>query len=87
MITAAQWNRSVVVEPPNAQGDGGTIPYPPGTDESVIVQGWMIKDMSKKGRGKFCMNEPDSGRPMTFGQVFEMHALLLHVIAEVEARG
>ncbi len=56
------------------------------SNESIQTQRWMIKDMKNKGVGNFCMKDPYDGKPMTYGEVFDMHAMTMMVIAEVEAR-
>lgn len=56
------------------------------TDESIQTQRWMIRDMKIHGPGSYCMTDPYSGNPLTFGEAFDMHAMTMMVIAEVEAR-
>ncbi len=37
--------------------------------------------------GSHCMNDPYSGKPLTHGEVYDIHAMTLLVISEVEQRG
>lgn len=54
--------------------------------ESIQVQRWMIGDMKRHGANTFCMMDKYTGKPLTFGEAFDMHAMTMMVIAEVEAR-
>lgn len=56
------------------------------TNESIQIQRSMIRDMKTHGPGAFCMKDPYNGKPLTYGEAFDMHALTMMVIAEVEAR-
>jgi len=66
--------------------EGAPVMFPPDVDEGIVAQRQMIASMQKPGPGVFCCNDPATGRPLTFGQVFDRHAQAMLVIAEVEAR-
>lgn len=38
------------------------------------------------GPGIFCCNDPDTGKPLTYGEFFDLHAMTMMVIAEVYER-
>jgi len=37
--------------------------------------------------GSYCMDDPYTGKPLSYGEVYDMHAMTLLVIDEVEKRG
>jgi hypothetical protein len=55
-------------------------------NESIQTQRWMIKDMKTHGPGGFCMKDPYDGKPLTYGETFDMHAMTMLVIAEIDAK-
>lgn len=46
----------------------------------------MINDIKKYGQNKPCMVDRITGKTLTHGEAFDMHAMTMMVIAEVEAR-
>lgn len=54
--------------------------------ESIAIQREMIASMHKHGPATFCCNDPSTGKPLTFADMFNMHARTLLVITEVEQR-
>jgi len=54
--------------------------------ESIQVQRWAIRDMKRFGPKSFCMIDKATGKPLTYGDFFDVHAMTMMVIAEVEER-
>ncbi len=71
---------------PDGQEDDGRIIAMPTTDGAVLFQRQLCKDMKLRGADCYVMNDPQTGRRLTIGDVFDEHARVLLVIAEVEAR-
>lgn len=77
---------------PDGQEDDGRILPLPTTDESIIFQRELIRDMAvhhrfpSRGPDKFACLDPASGKPLTRAELFDLHALTLLVISEVESR-
>jgi hypothetical protein len=46
----------------------------------------MIRDMKRYGTSAFCMIDKYTGKPLSYGEVFDIHAMTMMVIAEVEER-
>lgn len=55
-------------------------------NESLQIQRFMIRDMKKHGANTFCMVDKYTRKPLTYGEAFDIHAMTMMVIAEVEAR-
>jgi len=55
-------------------------------NESLQTQRFMIRDMKRFGKDTFCMVDKYTGKPLTYGEVFDIHAMTMQVIAEVEER-
>lgn len=74
------------------EDDGRILPWPPGTDESIIFQRELIRDMAVspkfpwRGPDGFAGYDPHTGKALTRDELFYLHALTLLVISEVEAR-
>jgi hypothetical protein len=65
-----------------------------GLDEDIKFQRQLIRDMNmmlpenanSKGPGSFCCNDPYTGKPLTYWEFFDLHAMTMMVISEVVAR-
>ncbi len=73
--------------------DGRIIPCPVDPNdpdaESIIFQRHLNRDMKTHGAGAYAMMDPHpnlAGRRMTIGDVFDDHARVMLVMAEIEAR-
>jgi hypothetical protein len=72
--------------------DGGKViraPYAGAYADSIEFQRELIRDMKLESEGKLAprlFRDPDTGKMLTRAEYFDAHALVLLVIAEVEAR-
>ncbi len=66
--------------------DGAKVAFPIETDPSILVQRDLTKNMREHGPGEFCMNDPWTDKPLTYGEAYDMHAMTMLVIDEVEKR-
>jgi hypothetical protein len=71
---------------------GRILPWLPGTDESIIFQRQLLRDMAvnerfpTRGPDVFACYDPNSGKPLTRLELFDLYTLTMLVISEVEAR-
>lgn len=65
--------------------DGRLLPFPT-SDESIIFQRQLIRDMHKIGGGTYACLDPNTKQPLTRAELFDNHALVMLVIQEVESR-
>lgn len=55
-------------------------------DGSIMVQMSAIREMKNRGPGAFCMIDRATGKSLTYAQFFDIHAMTMMVIKEVEDR-
>jgi len=53
---------------------------------SVMVQQSAIRNMKERGPGAFCMVDRQTGKSLTYAEFFDIHAMTMMVIKEVEDR-
>lgn len=60
---------------------------------TALPENYYYKDPNKdnsesigcivRGPGVYCCDDPDTGKPLTYAEFFDMHAMTMQVIAEV----
>jgi len=67
--------------------DGAPVAFPRDTDPSILIQRNIVRNMREHGPGTYCMDDPWTHKPLTYGEAYDMHAMTMLVIDEVEKRG
>lgn len=54
--------------------------------ESISIQRHAVQCLKERGSEVFCVMEKSTGKPLSYGEFFDRHALLVIIVDEAEKR-